>query len=129
LIDENSISFDEVIASNDMNFSLKVACYGSRYSVDMSPIYCVTESNDSLTKKTSREVLESRFYAAVRYNKFLQARGEGRYQLGVNLQIYNMRRLGYLRLMKYLAYSIRSGMPLFRGLKPLARQIVKDISG
>lgn len=128
LIDEHSISFDEVIASNDMNFSLKVACYGNAYSVDMSPIYCVTESEVSLTKKTSLEVLESRFYAAVRYNKFLQARGEGQYQIGVSLQIYNMRRLGYLKVMKYLAYSIRHGMPLWRGLKPLGRQIFRDIS-
>jgi glycosyltransferase involved in cell wall biosynthesis len=128
LIDENAISFDEVIASNDMNFSLKVACYGSTYSVDMSPIYCVTESETSLTKKTSLEVLESRFYAAVRYNQFLQARGEGKYQIGVSLQIYNMRCLGYLRLMKYLVYSVRNGMPLFRGLKPLARQVFRDIS-
>lgn len=129
LVDTYSISFDEVIASNDMNFSLKVACYGKKHAVDMSPIYCVTESTESLTKQTSLAVLESRFYAAVRYNKFLQERGEGKYQLGLSLQLYNMRSLGFSVVMKYLMYSIKSRMPLWRGLKPLARQVLQDIRG
>ena len=128
LIEENSIAFDEVIASNDMNFSLKVAYYGSKYSVDRFPIYCVTESDASLTKRTSLAVLESRFYAAVRYNKFLQAHGQRKYQIGVSLQLYNMRHLGSLKLMKYLAYAIKHGMPLWRGMKPLARQIRRDMN-
>ena len=129
IVDKHSISFDEVIASNDMNFSLKLACYGIRHAVDMSPIYCVTEGDSSLTKQTSLAVLESRFYAAVRYNKFLQDRGEGKYQLGLNLQLYNMRSLGFAVVMKYLIYSIQSRMPLWRGLKPLARQVLKDMRG
>lgn len=129
LIDENSISFDEVIASNDMNFSLKVAYFAKKHAVSMSAIYCVTESETSLTKQVSLAVLESRLYAAVRYNQFLQAHGEGRYQIGVNLQLYNMRPLGFSTVMKYLAYSMKHGMPLQRGMKPLARQILKDIRG
>ncbi|MDE2599767.1 MAG: glycosyltransferase family 2 protein [Rhodocyclaceae bacterium] len=129
LIEENSISFDEVIASNDMNFSLKVAFHGRTHAVDMRPIYCVTESGASLTKQVSAAVLESRFHAVVRYNRFLRTHGQGRYQIGINLQLYNMRHLGLRRVMKHLAYSIRNRMPLFRGLKPLARQILRDIRG
>jgi cellulose synthase/poly-beta-1,6-N-acetylglucosamine synthase-like glycosyltransferase len=127
LVERNSISFDEVIASNDMNFSLKVAFYAQKHAVDMSPIYCVTESNGSLTKQVSLAVLESRFYAVARYNRFLQAQGQGRHQVGINLQIYNMRHLGPRQVLKCLAYSLRHRMPLLRGLKPLARQILKDI--
>lgn len=129
LIDAHSITFDEVIASNDMNFSLKVAYYGKKYAVDMTPIYCVTESHGSLTKQVSFEVLESRFHAAVRYNQFLQANGEGRYQIGLNLQLYNMRHLGYRTVMRYLSYSLKNRMPLLRGLKPLSRQIIRDMRG
>ena len=127
LVDRNSITFDEVIASNDMNFSLKVAFYAPKHAVDMSPIYCVTESNGSLTKQVSLAVLESRFYAVVRYNQFLQAQGQGRHQVGINLQIYNMRHLGPRQVLKCLAYSLRHRMPLLRGLRPLARQVLKDI--
>ena len=129
LVDENAITFDEVIASNDMNFSLKVAYYARRHTVNMAAIYCVTESESSLTKQTSLAVLESRLFAAVRYNQFLQAHGEGRYQIGVSLQLYNMRRLGMSTVMKYLAYSVRNRMPLQRGLKPLARQMLRDLKG
>jgi len=129
LVDENSISFDEVIASNDMNFSLKVAYYANTHAVDMSPIYCVTESHSSLTKQVSLAVLESRFYAVVRYNQFLQTHGLGKDQVGINLQIYNMRHLGARQVMKCLTYSIKNRMPLFRGLKPLSRQILRDIRG
>ena len=127
LIDAHAISFDEVIASNDMNFSLKVAYYGRKHAVDMQPIYCVTEGETSLTKQTSQAVLESRLYATVRYNRFLQERGEGKYQLGVCLQLYNMRRLGLPALARYLAYSVKNRMPLWRGLRPLARQVLRDI--
>jgi len=127
LIDAHSISFDEVIASNDMNFSLKVAFYSNRLAVDMAPIYCVTESEQSLTKQTSLAVLESRFYAVVRYNQFLKSHGKGEHQIGINLQIYNMRRLGFLTVMKYLGYALKTGMPLQRGLKHLAMQIRKDM--
>lgn len=127
LIDANAISFDEVIASNDMNFSLKTAFYGSKIAVDMSPVYCVTESEQSLTKQTSLAVLESRFYAVVRYNQFLKSHGKGEHQIGINLQIYNMRRLGFLTVLRYLGYAVKTGMPLQRGLKHLAMQIRKDL--
>jgi hypothetical protein len=110
-----------------MNFSLKTAFYSSHIAVDMSPIYCVTESEQSLTKQTSLAVLESRFYAVVRYNQFLKSHGKGEYQIGINLQIYNMRRLGFLTVMKYLGYAVKTGMPLQKGLKFLAQQIRKDI--
>jgi hypothetical protein len=129
LVEEKSISFDEVVASNDMNFSLKVAFYAKKHAVNPATIYCVTENDSSLTKQVSLAVLESRLYAAVRYNKFLKAHGKGRYQLGVSLQLYNMRRLGLATVGRYLAYSLKNGMPLWRGLKPLARQMLRDMRG
>lgn len=128
VVAEHGINFDEVIASNDMNFSLKVAFHAKRHLIDMSPIYCVTEGESSLTKQTSQAVLESRFHAVVRYNEFLRAHGKSQHQIGINLQIYNMRHLGLKHLCKYLAYSIKKRMPLLRGLKPLAKQIARDIS-
>lgn len=72
IIRENNVKFDEVIASNDINFSLKVVFYSSDVLCVADKIYCVTESSNSLTKQLSEEVLDSRFDAIARYNDFLQ---------------------------------------------------------
>lgn len=68
---QNNIRFDEVIASNDINFSLKLGYYAKSIHATKDIIYCVTDTSNSLTKQTSEEVLNSRFDAAARYNDFL----------------------------------------------------------
>ncbi|MBS0043582.1 glycosyltransferase family 2 protein [Shewanella sp. M16] len=71
LVIKNDIYFDEVIASNDVNFSLKVACYAKKIIADNRSIYCVVESDFSLTKQLKEDVIDSRFEALARYNDFL----------------------------------------------------------
>ncbi|MFI8622106.1 glycosyltransferase family 2 protein [Marinomonas sp. NPDC078689] len=73
---ENSIQFDEVIASNDVVFSLKSSVLAESVAADQRSIYCVVESDSSLTKIKSEEVLDSRFYASCRYNDFLRSIGD-----------------------------------------------------
>lgn len=75
LIDKE-IQFDEVIASNDIVFSLKSSVLAESVTADQRSIYCVVESNTSLTKIKSEEVLDSRFYASCRYNDFLRSIGD-----------------------------------------------------
>lgn len=127
LIKEHRINFDEVIASNDMNFSLKVAYYAQTTKVCNSTIYCVTESNNSLTKQVTESVLDSRFYAAGRYNQFCQDHSIPQYQLGMSLQIYYARKFGFKKTLSLIKYSIKNNYPLFRGLKHLFKVIKKDL--
>jgi glycosyltransferase involved in cell wall biosynthesis len=71
LIINNNIYFDEVIASNDVNFSLKISYYSVKtYAFDKN-IYCVVESDNSLTKKKNEIIVDARFDAVCRYNDFL----------------------------------------------------------
>ncbi len=127
LVEAKGITFDEVPASNDMNFSLKVAFFSAQSHVDLSTIYCVTEGSESLTKQVSLTILESRFYSVTRYNQFLQQNSAGNHQLSTNLQIWNIRKFGIKKVVELVIYSIRNQMPLLRGLKPLAKQVLKDL--
>jgi len=76
LIVDNNILFDEVIASNDVNFSLKCSYFAKNIAVTTDEIYCVVESDQSLTKQLSEEVIDSRFDALSRYNDFLISKGD-----------------------------------------------------
>ncbi len=52
-LQEHNITFNEVRWSNDVVFSAKVALYATRLYASAMPIYCVTESEGSLTKNVS----------------------------------------------------------------------------
>ncbi|EKO3701884.1 glycosyltransferase family 2 protein [Vibrio metschnikovii] len=70
-VETNEILFDEVVASNDINFSLKVGYFASSIKVSKEHVYCVVESNNSLTKTYTKEVVISRFNAICEYNDFV----------------------------------------------------------
>lgn len=74
LCKENSLKFDEVIASNDVMFSVKTAYNAKNIEVSEQKIYCVTTSKGSLTQKLNKEILESRLNVSIRVNKFLKER-------------------------------------------------------
>ena len=74
LYKENNLKFDEVIASNDVMFSVKTAYNAKNIEVSEQKIYCVTTSKGSLTQKLNKEILESRLSVAIRVNKFLKER-------------------------------------------------------
>src|SRR5699024_3422365 len=65
LIDEHSVKFDEIIASNDVMFSTKIVYYARRIAVTKKVIYCATRSKGSLTTTKSKEVFQARFKAFV----------------------------------------------------------------
>lgn len=71
-LEKNRIYFDEVVASNDVNFSLKVGFLAENVACIESKIYCVTDSTNSLTKKKSLSVAKSRFQAFCRYNDYIR---------------------------------------------------------
>lgn len=127
IVDKNQIKFDEIIASNDMNFSLKVAFFSQKSIYDDNCIYVVTESENSLTKQVSEAVIDSRFYAICRYNQFLKDYRQPEYRLSTNMMIYTARHVGLRKVVSFLIYSLKHKQPIHRGLKPLAKLIYSDI--
>ncbi|MBU8906549.1 glycosyltransferase family 2 protein [Desertibacillus haloalkaliphilus] len=72
-IKDNKIYFDEVIASNDVMFSVKAGYYMKKFEVSRDIIYCVTKSRGTLTTNTSLEVYDSRLRVYINYCQFLKA--------------------------------------------------------
>lgn len=89
LVVSNSIFFDEVIAANDVMFSLKSGYYAnSVLSVD-NKVYCVYKSSNSLTNTKTLENRRSRLKVALDRNSFLFEKGLMRYQFSFYSIIYN----------------------------------------
>lgn len=75
LVKNNNILFDEVPASNDVMFGLKIGLVAESIYVDNEVVYCVTVQKGSLTNTISLENIESRFNVTIRKNELLVKSG------------------------------------------------------
>lgn len=100
-INENKITFDEILASNDVVFSAKVGFYMNSFEVSSETIYCITRSKGSLTVNTSEKVFDARLDAYIRYCIFLRSNLSSR-----ELKQLNLRGAGFL----YLAFIYGLGL-------------------
>lgn len=71
LIEKHKIRFDEVIAMNDVMFSVKVGFYLENFLATNEVIYCVTRNKGSLTMMMTKAVHDSRTDALIRYYNFI----------------------------------------------------------
>lgn len=88
---ENKISFDEVIASNDIMFSTKVGHYMVNFEVTSKVIYCVTRNTGSLTVNISENVFDARLIAHIDYCNFLRANLKAK-----ELEYFDLKGSGYI---------------------------------
>lgn len=129
LVVSNSIQFDEVIASNDVNFSLKCSFYARRIHADSRKIYCVVESLNSLTKIKSEAVIDSRFEALCRYNDFLSSHKYKARQGAMSGHLFNALSFGPYKFLYRFFYCKYQGYPIFYSLKHLIRAFRKTYVG
>lgn len=83
LVKRAEIRFDEIIASNDLNFSLEVGIHARSVFGSCDSIYCVTESGNSLTSFLTAEKARARIDAAIRYNSILETNDLMRFQMSI----------------------------------------------
>lgn len=83
LVKRNNISFEEVLAGNDVMFSTLSGYYANAISAELSCVYVVTVSQGSITKRKNYNVFLSRLKVILRKNKFLKAHGLGKYQKSI----------------------------------------------
>ncbi len=117
LVNENEIQFDEVLASNDVMFSLKTGFYASKILCVKEKIYCVTESERSLMTQTSEDVIDSRFDATIRYNNFLREKGLDTFQDAMSGHLWNTRHFGLYKFLYRFFYCKYKRYPVFYGFK------------
>lgn len=120
LIKRNGIKFDEVIASNDVMFSLMSGFHSKNFEVTSEVIYCVVESSNSLTKVLSEDVVDSRFNVLCRYNNFIKEKLGSEKQLSVISCISRAWKISTYKMLATFFLSLHKGYPIlpsFSGLK------------
>lgn len=123
LLDKN-IRFDEVIASNDIVFSLKSSILAENIDADNRNIYCVVESQNSLTKNKSEEILDSRFYASCRYNDFLKSIGDPN-EAPMSQFIHNAYGVSFYKALSVFFYCKYKKYKIFNGWYHFLNAIIK----
>lgn len=110
---EHQITFDEVEASNDVMFSLRLALSNPKNAVLDLTCYIVTQGNRSLTNAYTETVINARAATLILFNRTLVERGLGAYRvsaMGLLVNIFRSnRRLFFIQLVRFW----RAGQPIF----------------
>jgi glycosyltransferase involved in cell wall biosynthesis len=83
LILKNNIKFDEIIASNDVMFSLKTASFAKKIKACKDILYVITLSRGSVTQISSKTHFNAKFKTALNANRFLCSIEMKRYQQSI----------------------------------------------
>jgi glycosyltransferase involved in cell wall biosynthesis len=70
-INDNNCTFDEVIASNDVMFSVKSSFLAKKFKAYSDSIYCVTRGKGTLTVNRSKNIELSRLHVLIRKSEFI----------------------------------------------------------
>lgn len=117
LILKYKIKFQEIIASNDVLFSLKTSFHAENIKVSKQIIYTVTTSNNSLTRKLTKPIVRSRFNAAIDYNKFLESQEIHQYKMAMASHIYRAFKCGGSKFAyQILRESFQKNQPIFQSI-------------
>jgi len=98
---ENNIRFDEVVASNDVFFSVSSGVFAKSIFVSKETIYCVSEREGSLTRKNTADIIVSRLFVYIKVNRFLYENGLKNYRLSLSkylLILFGLNKLFFLRI-------------------------------
>lgn len=120
----NGIKFDEVLFSNDVMFSTKVGHFAKKIFYDKRSIYCVTESENSLTKNQSEKSFDIRFNVYLNYCKFLKDRNQKKYGTCGISYFFRAKQYGWMKALKVLKTLLKNrykilpeGYRMFRFMK------------
>lgn len=120
----NDLTFEASVASNDVLFSIRVLLTARTLRVINNVFYTVTESDNSLTRSWSKEIVLARFQELAKFNDYIRNHSTFP-QVPVSGQLKNILfNIPYL-FPYYLTYSIFRGYPIFydfRHVRKILRQ-------
>lgn len=99
----NNYRFDEVVASNDLYFSLLTGYNAQSIKAINKVVYVVTVSRGSLTKRRDFDVRLSRFLVNLRYNQFVREHGLPQHQQSIMTFMFFFAKLG----IKNFIYAVK----------------------
>jgi|TARA_B110000240_G_scaffold191706_1_gene234701 glycosyltransferase involved in cell wall biosynthesis len=119
LIEKNNIQFDEVIASNDVMFSIKTAYFAKNIEAYKDKLYMITLSKGSTTNIISLNHFDSKFRTALKANNFLCSIRKKKYQHSVLYFIARSYKFGFNYFLHVTKQLIINRSNLFIGIGKL----------
>lgn len=131
IIDEKKIRFDEIIASNDVMFALKLGEISQKIEASFDKIYCVTTTKGSLTQKFREDILLARLDNVFDSNNFFKRKKMKEYYRPIIGYLIKSSKLGYKKFFKTLFYSLKREPNIFIGINKkniflLKKYIIKN---
>jgi hypothetical protein len=117
VVNKNNIRFEEIIASNDIYFSLKLAYHANAISVSDKILYIITVSPGSLTNSFSYRHFDAKFNAALRANKFLCSINKKRYQQSILYFLAKSYNFGIMYSLTVIYKLIKNRSNIFIGME------------
>jgi len=116
LIVQNNIKFDEIVASNDVMFSLKTASFAKKIKACKDILYVITLSKGSVTQIISKTHFNSKFKTALNANKFLCDIGMRKYQQSILYFLGKSYKFGFFYFIYVLLSILRNRSNVFIGM-------------
>lgn len=108
LINRYDIKFDEVPASNDTMFGVKVAATAERIFFDDKIIYCLTYRTNSLVTSFNYDNLKSRFIVSFDLFNYLHSIKKEKYAQSILSHWWKLRKVSYWKLVENIPTLIRN---------------------
>ncbi len=108
LIDKFQIRFDEVPASNDTMFGVKVATFAEKIIFDSQVLYCLTYRENSLVTSFKYKFLKSRLMVAFDLYNHLEYYGKEKYAQSILSHWWKLRKISYWKLISTLGLLLRN---------------------
>jgi glycosyltransferase involved in cell wall biosynthesis len=119
LIVNHKLYFEEIVASNDMMFSLKSAFFAHSINANSEVLYIITVSSGTLTSNFSKEYLLAKFNATLRANEFLDSINKVRFQQSILYFLAKSYHFGGIFFLKTLYTIIKNRSNLFIGFEKI----------
>ena len=123
MLDEYSITFDEIKYSNDVMFSVKIGRYAKRIRAIPNHWYCVTVNQGSLVNQYSKDSLFSRYKVVLAQNAFLRSIGEFECQKSIIHYLRRSLQYGIETFGEFLKVGIESRADFSVGYKTWLRSL------
>ncbi|MDR3129458.1 MAG: glycosyltransferase [Tannerellaceae bacterium] len=115
-VKEENIRFDEVMAFNDVMFSLKTGFKACSIGIVDHVLYCVTVRRGSIQHTKSYEQLLSSYLVILRMNEFFRKNGKHRYQVSTLRFFYFATKYGIVPFLYFIKLSILYKNNIFIGI-------------
>jgi len=117
MVEKYKIRFQEILASNDIFFSLNCGFRSKKITAVSEVLYTITVTPNSTSTSFSRDHFDARFHAVLKANDFLRSIGKHKYQQSVLYYLGRSHAFGWKYALYVLQKLVRHRSNLLIGLE------------